>query len=91
MRSSVTDHIHTARPGERECFVCNVDTLDAARAELGLAPMHEHEPVEREYGPDQSVIECRRCGIEWPCPAIKAINRNAKIARERRALERQKR
>lgn len=82
----VSKHVHVARPGEENCFVCGRDVADAARADAGLPPIHsrQHDPIEREYGPDQVVLECRRCGVEWPCPAIKAINRNAARARRNR-------
>lgn len=81
----MTDHWHVARPGEATCFVCGVDVEDAHRAQSGMKPRAlEHLEVTRTYG-DVEVQECQRCAAEWPCPAIKAITRNA--ARARRARQ----
>jgi hypothetical protein len=85
----MANHIHQARPGESDCFVCGVDVLRALRRDAGIKESTKlrHVAVEREYGPDQTVTECAVCiGVEWPCPAIKAITRNqaAKWKREKR-------
>jgi hypothetical protein len=84
----VSDHAHTARPGEDECFVCGRDMAEVWAEFMGRNPSRIHEPVDREYGPDQVVQECRTCLVEWPCPAIKAINRQAKRARQKRKAAR---
>jgi hypothetical protein len=63
--------------------VCHVDIVDAYRRDAGLPPARrgwEHIAVLRAYG-DEQVEECRVCAVEWPCPAIKAITRNAARAR----------
>lgn len=76
-------HQHVARPGEGRCFVCgrNMVPPDAPGRP-------EHEPVDRRYG-DETVTECLVCpGVEWPCPAMKAITRNAARARRQRAAAR---
>lgn len=84
---ATSKHFHTARPGESVCFVCKVDMETAIRDDGGLSPVsnrREHVAVVHTYG-DQEVEECRACGTEWPCPAIKAITRNAARARRNRA------
>lgn len=74
----MTTHTCVPRPGESACFVCGRDLYDSTR---------EHRAVIRTYGDDQ-VEECQRCQTDWPCPAVKAINRQAKVGRERRRAER---
>ena len=68
----MSSHYCQQRPGDNKCFVCGRSFDDHTL----------HVRVERAYG-DDVVDECRRCGVEWPCPAIKAINRNAKKKRLR--------
>lgn len=69
----VSSHVCSPRPGENQCFVCG----------RNLYPPYLHEMVIRTQGED-SYEECRTCCVEWPCPAIKAITRNAKKARDRK-------
>lgn len=73
----MSDHTCQARPGEDRCFVC--------RANLTGPLPTEHVRKARQYG-DDVVQECSRCAVEWPCPAIKAITRNAARSRRARAV-----
>jgi hypothetical protein len=62
------DHICQPEPGTYDCFVCG--------REIGSQYGHQHREVARQYG-DETVQECSICGVEWPCPTVKAIKRNA--------------
>jgi hypothetical protein len=83
--AEIGPHIHQPEPGGDRCFVCKEPAFSLMRQEAGLPPLRPyHTQVDRTYG-DEVVIECKICGVEWPCPAIKAISKRAKEKRERKA------